>query len=625
MAKPTKKKSDSSTSPKPVSHWGILALFALVVMILYAPSLRYDFTLDDDLFVRNHPAVQKGLGGIPEAFNQGSTSHFKGSNFEIYRPWLLTAFCIQKAFFGFKPAGYHFVNVMLYIGLAIVLFNLLRRLFPDLHPQYPAFITLLFLVHPIHTEVVANVKSQDELWAALFNLGALSLFVHALREPSQEMRHLGLATLLYLGGLFSKESSVAFLVIFPLTYLLVKPDSLIRALKLLSPLAFAAGLFLVARHLALQGVEQENETTILENVLYGAGDTGTLWATKAAILWHFIKLMFIPYPLSWDYSFNQIPLQTWSDAVPWISVLSFASLSVLALMHVRKTPGISFGLLFFLVLISPTANILFFNGTTFADRFLFLPSGGFLLAACILFLKTSGHKADLPPRSVSKTFLPVGITLLLVFGGMSMNRAGDWKNNLAVFKSGAENAPNSSRTNLGLATEYMNIAERQTDFRMRNAYVDSAIIHFEKSLAIYPDNYAASYRLGLIYSMQNRNDRAIALYRQSLRAKADNLLALNNLGALYASANRLDSALWCFEESIKLDSLNNLTLTNLVIVNNLLGRSEDALRIGEKAIAAGQGSEKTYRILEGIYRSRGDLNRASQMQTLLSTGNGQTR
>jgi Tfp pilus assembly protein PilF len=428
---------------------------------------------------------------------------------------------------------------------------------------------------------------------------------------------MGLATLLYLGGLFSKESSVAFAVIFPLTYLLVKPGSIGRGFKMLAPISLAAGIFLLARHFALQGIVQENETTILENVLYGAQDPGTLWATKAGILWHFLKLLFVPYPLSWDYSFNQIPLQTWSDALPWISVTAYLLLGVLTFINIRKYPGITFGILFFGILISPTSNILFFNGTTFADRFLFLPSAGFLLAATLLGLRLASVNTEKDPKAGSRYFYPFATGLMLVFALMSFSRAGDWEDNLAVFRSGAANAPNSSRTNLGLGTQYMNIAEKQTDFRTRNAYVDSAVTCFEKSLAIYPDNYAASYRLGLIYSIQNRNDRAIALYRQSIAAKSDNLLALNNLGALYASANKLDSALWCFEESIRLDSLNSMTLTNLVIVNNLKGRNEQALRIGEKAIALGMGNEKIYRILEPMYISIGDSIGAMQMRNLL--------
>jgi len=615
MTKPASKKK---ATPSTGNHTGwITALLLGAVLLLYGSSLSFDFTLDDDLFIRNHPLVQKGMAGIPGSFTEGSTSHFKGSNFEIYRPFLLSAFCIQKSLFGFQPGGYHFVSILLYAALAIVLFRLLRMLFPSVHERYLAFIALLFVVHPVHTEVVANVKSQDELWAALFNLGALSLFVHALREPAREMRHLGLATLLYLGGLFSKESSVAFAMIFPLTYLLVKPGSIGRGFRMLAPIALSAGIFLLARHFALQGIVQENETTILENVLYGAQDPGTLWATKAGILWHFIKLLFVPYPLSWDYSFNQIPLQTWSDALPWISVTTYLLLGVLTFINIRKQPGIAFGILFFGILIGPTSNILFFNGTTFADRFLFLPSAGFLLAATLLGLRMASVNTEKDPKAGSRYFYPFATGLMLVLALMSFSRAGDWEDNLAVFRSGAANAPNSSRTNLGMGTQYMNIAEKSTDFRTRTAYVDSAVTCFEKSLAIYPDNYAASYRLGLIYSMQNRNDRAIALYRQSIAAKADNLLALNNLGALYASANKLDSALWCFEESIKLDSLNSMTLTNLVIVNNLKGRKEEAFRIGEKAIALGVGNEKIYRILEPMYISMGDSIGAMQMRSLL--------
>ena len=89
-------------------------LLVVLVLFMYGKSLRYGFVLDDDLFVRNHPLVQKGIEGIPASFGQGSMLHFQGSNFQIYRPFTVSFFAIQQSLFGFNPAGYHLFSILMF-------------------------------------------------------------------------------------------------------------------------------------------------------------------------------------------------------------------------------------------------------------------------------------------------------------------------------------------------------------------------------------------------------------------------------------------------------------------------------------------------------------------------------
>ena len=63
-----------STSPG-TSLWKFLLV--AMVFLVYGSTVKFDFVLDDDLFVRNHPMVQEGVSAIPSAFSQGSMPHFK--------------------------------------------------------------------------------------------------------------------------------------------------------------------------------------------------------------------------------------------------------------------------------------------------------------------------------------------------------------------------------------------------------------------------------------------------------------------------------------------------------------------------------------------------------------------
>ena len=97
-----------------------------------------------------------GARGIPEIF----TSRYIESNqqnFE-YRPMVLTTFAIEYQFFGSNPQISHFVNVSIYALTCVLLFVILFGLLSSYHFIFPLLITFLFIAHPIHTEVVNNLK-----------------------------------------------------------------------------------------------------------------------------------------------------------------------------------------------------------------------------------------------------------------------------------------------------------------------------------------------------------------------------------------------------------------------------------------------------------------------------------
>jgi len=172
--KPTK--DVAITQPKKAPQPGtkkklwIRIFLVTVVFVMYGNSINYEFTIDDNIFYGKHSSVQKGLAGIPETFVYGSLEKYNGmTGLQPYRPVTLTSFALQKELFNNDPARAHLVNVLLYALLVLVLFNLLLKLLPAAHPLVCAIIVLLFAAHPVHTEVVANVKSQDVLFSVCFD------------------------------------------------------------------------------------------------------------------------------------------------------------------------------------------------------------------------------------------------------------------------------------------------------------------------------------------------------------------------------------------------------------------------------------------------------------------------
>ena len=608
----SKKKIEVASLQKPFNTIYIKVFFVGLIIFLYGRTIGYEYTLDDSLFISNNPLVQKGFAGIGDSFTQGSTLHFKGGNFSIYRPIQISFFCIENQLFGFNASLFHFLNIVLYGFIALIFFSLLQRMFPKLSVFYSTLITILFIVHPIHTEVVANVKSQDELLATLFNLSALLFLIKSLNDKNKEIKYVSISLLFYLLALFSKESSFAFVAIFPIALFLLFNFSIIECIKKTFPYFIAALFFLLCRYLAIRNNNSEIETTVLENVLYGAKSISVTIGTKFEIAFYYLKMMVVPYPMSWDYSFNQIPLMSLNELIPIISILSYCVIAYLILANIKKRPEISFGLIFFITLIAPTANIFFLNGATFADRFLFLPSVGFLIAFVFLIIKY--FRLDLSSiSSSSKKYVYIFSGLIIIiFCSMTINRTADWENDFAVFQSGVAHSPNSSRTTAGLGSIYMNKAEASTDATSRSLFIDSSIYYFKRSLTIFPDNYNASYKLGLIYSILNNKDESILYYKQSIGSNPLNVQALNNLGAVFASSSKFDSAYNYFERSYKIDSTNEMTLTNICIAAYNNNQNDKSIFFGEKAVSLNMGNKKIYNILSLAWGKQGDLDKSKK-------------
>lgn len=589
-------------------------VFAIVIIIVYGQTLRFGFVLDDDLYIVKNPTVQNGISYIPQTFFHGISEHFKGSNFMGYRPATMSLFIIEYSVFGTNPAGFHLVNLLLYFLIAVQLFYFLQKILSNYNSYYPFIVVLLFLLHPIHTEVVANIKSQDELLSGLFILFALNYFIRWTN--ANDKKSLVITCLLFLAALFSKESSVAYILIFPTLLWLLFNTSILNSFKKAIPLLLMGALFLGFRFIALQDVVQGYETSARENILYAASSFNEVWATKFEILYHYFTKTLIPTNLSWDYSFNQIPVVTFSSYRPIVSVLLCMVCAFLFIKNLKRNQEIAFGVFWFFVLLAPTCNMFIMNGTTFGERFLFMPIVGVLIMAVVLGKILLHLDSSQSPFKANKNFTIGFVIVGSVFLLQSVSRASDWKDNLTLFQSGVISSPNSARTNVALATEYMNKAEKEVVPQTRNSLVDSALVYFYKTVQIDTAFSDAWYKLGLIHAIKSDNNKAVEYYRTAIRYNSKNVFALNNLGALYVSLQQPDSAYSCFVQSYKAEPVNDMTLTNLTIVCTILNKSDEVIFYGKQAISNQMANQKVYLNMANAYQKLNNIQEANKYQSL---------
>lgn len=612
MAKPGKKEAVS----KPAPLFAIRFCIGLLAFFLYSNTLSHKFTLDDDFFFLKNKAVAKGVSSIGSFFTEGSLEGFSDKEgLQPYRPVTLLSFAIQKEMTGFKLGPAHFVNVLLFSFLCILLFNLLLKIFPRSSVWIPVVITSLFLFHPIHTEVVASIKSRDELLSALFGVWALSIFFGNKLEIRSWTR-IACSAFLFALAIFSKEGAVALLAIFPLVSLVLNNEKIKRVAVQLSPLILITALFLFMRNNAVGSALTEKKADIINNILYGTNGFAESFATRMEILWVYLGLLFVPINLSWDYSFNQIPVIDFSSPIAWISLVVHLAMIVFAIKMYKKKSEITFGILFYLITLAPVSNIFFLFGATLAERFLFLPSIGFCIAIgfalpLVFKINVSTFKGENKTKLIGTV-----AAVCLLFGVMTHNRNKDWESNLTILEAGAISSPNSARAHSALAAQYRIQGETSSDGRVRSENFKNAIAEFKEALRILPENSFSLYNLGLTYQMTGDTVNAMKTYQTTLHYAPEHEFALNNLGALYENIHRSDSAIYFLSRLVKAKPEKILYKENLAIFHLHAGNNETAIVLSQEIISVQPSNKKAFIILSEAYRNSGDQIQFAKYQEL---------
>ena len=181
---PVKKVTEKIKIEKYTIDFRFPALIAIVAFALYFNTLHHEYVLDDSVAITNNQFVQKGFAGISSILKV-DLWHFSNLTLGYYRPLSLITFAIEQELFGKAPHISHFINILLYALTGFILCLWLMELFSGYERIFPFLVCLLFIAHPVHSEVVANLKSRDEM---LSFLGILSVLFLSLRFDGEKSK-----------------------------------------------------------------------------------------------------------------------------------------------------------------------------------------------------------------------------------------------------------------------------------------------------------------------------------------------------------------------------------------------------------------------------------------------------
>lgn len=451
------------------------------------------------------------------------------------------SFAMEKEIAGNNPRVAHFINLVLFILCGLVLYKFFRLLLPRFPWVMLLCVTILFLALPVHTEVVSSVKSRDELMAFFFGFTALTLLLRP--DARRTMLNRIAAGTFFLIALLSKENALMLLPVFFLALIMLMGRSLKASLTACLPLITVGVFWLILRFIIVHGPVDQEKLVVSNNVLYGAGGFSEQFGTRMEILLLYLRLLVIPFPLSWDYSYNQVPLVTWYNYLSLTSLVIHLSLLTVMVYNFRKRPLLSFGIAFYFISSLMTNNLLFPIGSTAAVRFLFMPSVAFALLLLVLPVAWFHPEKNIPGHSQNKWIRYCFLPVLACYMVLTFYQSKAWASNRALFEAGLKAAPNSVRTMTAMASEYRMQAERSPDPLVRDRCFRDAMRLYRESLRLLPSFSDASYNLGVTYTAMTDTVAALEMYRQTIRFQPRHHFANLNCGLLYAMQSRRDSAI----------------------------------------------------------------------------------
>lgn len=581
-----KQKAEQTTEKKPAEAKGLgkfikpanyVKLVALFAALIYIGTLGHGYVYDDEIVIQKNVFVQDGIAGISDIWSHNYVTE-GGFNDGLYRPLSPTMFAIEVDLFGDNPWIGHLMNILMYALVCAIVFLFVKKLTGG-NDTLALIAGLLYAAHPIHTEVVANIKSRDEIMAALFGFAAMYLVI---KDKELTLKNTIIAGGLLLLALFSKESAIAFAVAIPMVYYFKNRE----IKKPLITLGAVMALITIPWYALHEHIIDSMTTPVDEGLFSGLSNAVLMTENKAdqmatgfLITMHYVWKSIIPYPLVNDYSPNAIV------AIKLASSTGLFCLAVLgglfsygAYLFLKKNSIAGLGILIFFLLLAPVANVFLPIGTTMGERLAFAPSLGVVLALVALYdyLKLN-----------AKPYMVGG--LVAIFSVMTVARAAQWESNLKLYEVDVKSQPNSFRTHYNYATALnKSVGDRTGDdlTSKDRESLNKSVKHFEAALEMKPHYADAILNLGNAYRRLGNPAKAKELYTDLINIKPEYTKAVFNLAVTYYEEKNYEPAHRYFIQYLNINGpMKAMAWYSAGVCSGYLGQFDDAIKELNNSIA----------------------------------------
>ncbi len=552
-----------------------VGLIILLSLVSYINVFDNEFVWDDHIFILDNTDI-KSFSNIPLFFKEDVDG--------LYRPLRGAYYTVAYSIFRKNEFGYHLNAVFFHTLISILVFFIIKKIVEK--KDIALIAALIFAVHPIHTERVANMTAGFDLLGIFLFL--LSFYFYVLHSKNNNnLKYFAFSLIAFVFALFASEEAITlpFLVIL-YEFSFNKEGFNIKKCFLKNHLIYfiIALLFIILRFFIL-GIGGRVEE-------YLGGSFYLTMLTMAKVLIMYILLLLFPLNLT---LFYDIPVASGLfDFTVLISLIILALILFYTVNYYKKNI-VFFSVFWFFITLLPFSNIIPIQ-VFMAERYLYVPSIGFTLLFAYLIYNI--YNLKIFNQKTKKIVAIIFLTLLLSFyAGRSIVRNNDWENNLTLWTKTVETNPFNSRAhdNLGFTYDHLGqkekaFAEFQTavelmpsNFRalsnlgaaygQRGGY-NKSITFLQKALQINPLHYKTYDKLGLVYFEIEDDKKAIESFEKAVEINPRYAKAYNDLGTVYGRIGEFNLALENFKKALSLDKDYADAHYNLGILYEFLGREE---------------------------------------------------
>jgi len=535
-----------------------LPLFVFIAAALpYLNILPNGFLADDHFLVETNPWI-KDIRHLPDIFRSEMWG-FSQTSSNYYRPVVHVLYMLGYRLFGPDAWGFHLMSILFHAGTSAMVFIVCRALFKtqegDRGLGVPLMASVLFAFHPVHTEAVAWIAALTEPAYSFFFLVSFYFYMRAGRESGPNERQKGIffgfSLLFFALALFSKEPAILLPLAIAAYDIFVLKEKFARRARSYIPYFVIIAFYLLLRANALNGMLPWNAHEEM--------GLGELFPAIIFFLAKYIGKLAFPFGLNSFYGIIK-----YSPAQLALSALVSAGLTVLLIISLKKSAKVFFLMLFALLPLLPAFYIRGICGNTFAERYLYLPSAGFLMLAGLGLERLRGRPRWKKPASAGF------ISIALLFGALTIARNPVWENDYTLWGDVVGKSPHEP------------VAHRNYGIQLsKRGLSDAAIRHFMIVLSMYPSDPETHHNLGRAYTARNRLEEALQEYRISHSMLPELFDTNYELGAVLLKLGRYQESVPYMEAALRLkpgDPDANLSLGVALYHTKKFGEAERELR-----------------------------------------------
>ncbi|HEX2218247.1 MAG TPA: hypothetical protein VHG35_05545, partial [Gemmatimonadales bacterium] len=409
------------------------ALVALVAAVVFAHTLSFEFVYDDVWAIVHNSRVHS----LAHWRDILTSPYWKN---ELYRPVTSMTFAADWTAWGGSPAGFHLANVLLHVLASLLVYALAAALLPRAGALAAA---LLFAVHPVHVEAVANVVGRAEVLATVFTLLAVLLYrrhgdLASGGAPNPWPAVGTLASVLL--ALASKESAFAtpgLLLVMDWYHARTtgEPffDRFRRQRTLWVAVVLLAVLWLGLRARILGELAGDHPAPGLEGT-----HVGDRLLIMLPVVAEYVRLLLVPLRLSADYSPDFLPISRSFTPRTLLGLALLTGCVGLALGARKRAPVVTAGLAWTGMSLFIVSNVAVPTGILLAERTQYLASVGVCLALGWAWFEI-GRRRPLIAAALLVVLVGVGAV-------RSWTRAWAWRDGDTFFSQLVLDAPGSYRS-----------------------------------------------------------------------------------------------------------------------------------------------------------------------------------